>query len=42
MGGTAAMPTGDETLAVGDVVVLAGSTEAVREARAMLGAEPLG
>jgi CPA2 family monovalent cation:H+ antiporter-2 len=41
-GGTAAMPTGDETLAVGDVLVLAGSSEAVRTARAMLGAEPLG
>jgi CPA2 family monovalent cation:H+ antiporter-2 len=37
-GGAPAMPTGDETLAVGDVVVLAGSSEAVRTARAMLGA----
>jgi CPA2 family monovalent cation:H+ antiporter-2 len=35
-GGTAVVPTGDETLAAGDVLVLAGATEAVTSARAML------
>jgi CPA2 family monovalent cation:H+ antiporter-2 len=34
--GATSVPTGDEALAAGDVVVLAGSTEAVRAARAML------
>jgi monovalent cation:H+ antiporter-2, CPA2 family len=38
--GAALVPTGDEALAAGDVVVLAGSTEAVRAARALLEGAP--
>jgi CPA2 family monovalent cation:H+ antiporter-2 len=34
--GTASVPTGDETLRVGDIVVLAGATDAVRAARGLL------
>jgi CPA2 family monovalent cation:H+ antiporter-2 len=42
LGGETSIPTGDEALAVGDVIVLAGSTEAVRAARAMVSGEPQG
>jgi CPA2 family monovalent cation:H+ antiporter-2 len=38
--GAATVPSGDEVLAEGDVVVLAGSTEAVRAARALLEQAP--
>jgi CPA2 family monovalent cation:H+ antiporter-2 len=41
-GGAPAVPTGDETLAAGDILVVAGSTDAVRAARTMLGAPALG